>query len=102
MKSNIATLASRSGPPVLNEELAHLLQNLQSSEQVICQIWSALVAANAEGKDVTAMIMEYTRVAQIRDNLLKTLVNVYEAEISRLNSMVSKDHLSSQQSHNQR
>ena len=49
------------------EELAHLLQNLQSSEQVICQIWSALVAANAEGKDVTAMIMEYTRVAQISD-----------------------------------
>ncbi|KAJ7385925.1 hypothetical protein OS493_012253 [Desmophyllum pertusum] len=43
----------------------------------------------------TAMIMENTREAQIRDNLLKTLVNVYEAEISRLNSMVSKDPLSS-------
>lgn len=79
------------------EELAHLLQNLQSSEQVICQIWSALVAANTDGKDITAMLMEYTREAQIRDNLMKTLVTVYEGEIIRLNSMVSKDHLSSQQ-----
>ena len=29
---------------LLAEELAELLQNLQASEQVICQVWSALVA----------------------------------------------------------
>lgn len=79
------------------EELTHLLQNLQASEQVICQIWSALVEANTEGKELTALIMEYTREARTRDNLIKSLVNAYESEISRLKMDVSKNHLSNQQ-----
>ena len=79
------------------EESSHLLENLKTSEQVICEIWSALVAANTEGKDVTAMLMDYTREAQTRDNLLKTLVNVYEAEIKRLKSSFCNDHLTNHQ-----
>lgn len=79
------------------EELADLLQNLQASEQVMCQVWSALVTANMDGSDLTEMITEYTREAQTRDKLLKTLINVYEAEIQRLRSMVSDDHLSGHQ-----
>ena len=43
------------------------------------------------------MIVEYTREAQTRDKLLKTLVNDYEAEILRRRSSFSKDHLSSRQ-----
>lgn len=82
---------------LFTEELAELLQNLQASEQVICQVWSALVAANMEGSDLTGMITEYTREAQTRDKLLKTLLNVYEAEIQRLRSTVSEDHLSGHQ-----
>ena len=45
----------------------------------MCQVWSALVAANMEGKDITDMIADYTREAQARDKLLKTLVDQYEA-----------------------
>lgn len=79
------------------EELADLLQNLQASEQVICQVWSALVAANMEGRDLSEIIAEYTREAQTRDKLLKTLINVYEAEIQKHRSMGSEDHLSGHQ-----
>ena len=79
------------------DELTHLLQNLEASEQVISQIWSALVEANNKEKDLTTLIMEYTREARTRDNLLRSLINVYESEIARLKSDISKDHLSSHQ-----
>ena len=46
------------------EELADLLHNLQASEQVTCQVWLALVAANMAGSDLTEMIIGYTREAQ--------------------------------------
>ena len=50
-----------------------------------------------EGRDLSEMIAEYTREAQTRDKLLKTLINIYEAEIQRLRSMGSEDHLSGHQ-----
>ena len=62
----------------------------------MCQVWSALVAANMEGKDITDMIADYTREAQARDKFLKTLVGQYEVEIKRLKSGISKDHLSAE------
>ena len=61
------------------EELTDLVHNLQASEQVICQVWSALVAANEAGSNLTEMITEYTREAQTGRKLLKTLINIYEA-----------------------
>jgi len=79
------------------EELALLLHNLQASEQVICQVWSALVAANMEGRDLSEIIAEYTRETQTRDKLLKTLIKVYETDIQRLRSIGSEDHLSGHQ-----
>lgn len=75
----------------------HLLQNLQASERAICQIWSALVERNNEGKDITKLIMDYTREAKTRDSLLKTLINAYESEISRLKMEGSHDQLSKRQ-----
>ena len=62
------------------EELTDLVHNLQASEQVICQVWLALVAANEAGSDLTEMITEYTREAQTGRKLLKTLINIYETE----------------------
>ena len=52
------------------EELTDLLDNLQASEQVICQVWRALVAENMEGSDLIEIVTEYTREAQTRDKLL--------------------------------
>ena len=72
----------------------HLLQNLQASERAFCQIWSALVETNNEGKDITKLIMDYTREAKTRDSLLKTLINAYDSEISRLKMEGSHDQLS--------
>ena len=62
------------------EELTDLVHNMQASEQVICQVWPALVAANEAGSDLTEMITEYTREVQTGRKLLKTLINIYEAE----------------------
>lgn len=50
-----------------------------------------------KGSNITEIITEYTWEAQTRDKLLKTLINVYEAEIQRLRSAVSEDHLSGHQ-----
>ena len=75
----------------------HLLQNLQASESAICQIWSALVERNNEGKDITKLIMDYTREAKTRDSLLKILINAYKSEISRLKMEGSHDQLSKRQ-----
>ena len=75
--------------------MVNLKANLQTSEQVMCQIWSALVAANSKGQDISSMIMDYTRETQTRDRLLKTLVNIYETEIAKLK--VPKEHLTTRQ-----
>jgi len=56
-----------------------------------------LVEANAEGKELTELLMAYTKEAKTRDNLLKTLVNAYESEISKLKMDSSRQHLSQQQ-----
>lgn len=50
-----------------------------------------------KGSNITKIITKYTWEAQTRDKLLKTLINVYEAEIQRLRSAVSEDHLSGHQ-----
>lgn len=76
--------------------MIHLLQNLQASERAICQIWSALVETNNEGKDITKLIMDYTKEAKTRDSLVKTLINAHESEISRLKMEGSHDQLSKQ------
>lgn len=75
--------------------MVNLKANLQTSEQVMCQIWSALVAANSKGQDISSMIMDYTRETQTRDRLLKTLVNIYETEIAKLK--VPHEHLTTHQ-----
>ena len=97
INSKISFLTRLSQCVFFAEEVTDLLHNLQASEQVTCQVWPALVAANMAGSDLTEIITEYTREAQTGNKLLKTLINAYEAEIQRLQSMDYEDHLSGHQ-----
>ncbi len=73
------------------------MQTVQASDEILKQIWSSIISTNNDGGDVSRMLMEYARENTQRENHMSTLIKLYEAEIMRLNSDDTKNHLSAQQ-----
>jgi hypothetical protein len=82
---------------ILTDELLNLLQTVQASDEILKQIWSSIISTNNDGGDVSRMLMEYARENTQRENHMSTLIKLYEAEIMRLKSDDTKNHLSAQQ-----
>lgn len=77
--------------------MVNIQQQLVATEEVMRQIWQRLAVASEGLDEVQELLADFTRQAQERDSLMKTLLAFYEKELGCANKNASDVHLSQQQ-----
>ena len=63
--------------------MVNIQRRLQATEEVMTQIWQQLSIATQGMLQVQVLLAEFTREAQERDRLMKTLLTAFEAELAQ-------------------
>ena len=73
------------------------MTNLEMSNSVMTQIWTAIIATHNAGGNISEKLVEYTKEAQSRDSCIATLIKLYQEEIQKLKCNIPKNTLSRKQ-----
>lgn len=62
--------------------MVNIQQRLLATEEVMKQAWQQLTIATEGMEEVQVLLAEFTREAQERDRLMKTILNSLETELA--------------------
>ena len=77
--------------------MLNIQNKLLATEEVIRQIWEELMVISEGNVNLQGLLSEFTREAQERDQMMKTLLSFYEKELTNLKDTSSTILLSNQQ-----
>ena len=77
--------------------MMNIQNKLLTTEEVMRQIWEQVIVISEGNVNLQRLLSEFTREAQERDQLMKTLLSSYEKELTNLKDTSSTILLSNQQ-----